>query len=304
MLFRSIHSYDYFKNLKDVKLKKGLKVHLKIDSGFNRLGIDDKNQVKEIADYLHENKNIIFEGIFSHFATSGVADKEWDNQVESFLEITSLINLDDIPIRHFAKSNALVNHPKLTFCNGCRLGLIMYGYDETTILSSSFKDKLRKFKLQLKQNSLSISTTNHVCVDLKPCFSLHTTVIQSKLLKKGEKLGYGAFYQANEDQYISILPIGYADGFKRTNNLGKAIVNNEEVQIIGGIMMGMITIKTNELLDEGAPVTLIGGPVSVKEVARRNQTTIYETLCSFNSYIPRVYYKCGVNVETEEKEGI
>ena len=115
----TIHSYEYFKNLKDVKLKKGLKVHLKIDSGFNRLGRDDKNQVKEIADYLHENKNIIFEGIFSHFATSGVADKEWDNQVESFLEITSLINLDAILIRHFAKSNALVNHPKLTFCNGC-----------------------------------------------------------------------------------------------------------------------------------------------------------------------------------------
>ena len=87
----TINDYDYYKELKNKKIKDKIKVHIKIDSGMSRLGFKDKNQVKEVYDNLINNDNIILEGIYTHLATTGVYDKVWDNQIDSFKEITSLI---------------------------------------------------------------------------------------------------------------------------------------------------------------------------------------------------------------------
>ena len=97
----------YFKSL---DLTKTLTVHIKIDNGMNRLGFKDKNEVKEVYDILTKNKNITLEGIYSHFATSGMWDKHWDEGLNKFKELTSLIDLNNIPIIHLGRSLTLVNH--------------------------------------------------------------------------------------------------------------------------------------------------------------------------------------------------
>ena len=94
--------------------------YLKIDSGMNRLGFKSREQLNEIYKEFKAKENIEIEGIFTHFATLGINDKEWDNQLENFKEITKDINLKEIPIVHLYKSAAFINHPKLDFCNGMK----------------------------------------------------------------------------------------------------------------------------------------------------------------------------------------
>ena len=139
-----VHDYNYAKELIEKEINKKLKIHLKIDSGMNRLGFKDRNELNEIYKELKEKENIEIEGIFTHFATLGINDKEWDNQLEKFKEITKDINLKEIPIVHLYKSAAFINHPKINFCNGIRLGIAMYGYYSNPVVNKKgLKNKLR-----------------------------------------------------------------------------------------------------------------------------------------------------------------
>lgn len=130
----TIPSFEYFESLLKKDLSGNLKVHIKIDSGMNRLGLNDKNEVKKVYENLKYDNNMELEGIFTHFATSGINDKNWDNQLESFKEIVSLIDLNTIPIIHLGRSLTLLNHEKISFANGIRLGIIMYGYNQTPVV--------------------------------------------------------------------------------------------------------------------------------------------------------------------------
>lgn len=110
----------------------------------NRLGFKNKEEVKEAYYLLNNNKNIFIEGIYSHFATIGVFDNKWDSQLKKFEEITSLIDINTIPIRHLGSSIVLLTHPKIGICNGIRIGTIIYGYNVSPKSSiKGFKNKLR-----------------------------------------------------------------------------------------------------------------------------------------------------------------
>ena len=127
----TVHDYEYFKELQKIDIQKPLKVHIKIDTGLCRLGLYDKMQIKEVVEGLRKNQNIEVEGIFTHFATDGVYDVSWDNQYAKFQELTSEIDLMKIPIIHLGRSQTLLNHSKIPFANGIRLGIILYGYNTT-----------------------------------------------------------------------------------------------------------------------------------------------------------------------------
>ncbi len=89
----TVHDYEYYRQLMSKEIENPLKVHLKIDSGLCRLGLYDKDQVKEVVDSLKSKPNVILEGIFTHFATDGIYDVSWDNQFARFKELTSKIDL-------------------------------------------------------------------------------------------------------------------------------------------------------------------------------------------------------------------
>ena len=113
----TVESLEYAQKLIKMDLYDTLKIHLAIDSGMHRLGFFDSEELKEAYDLLKENPHILIEGVFSHFATSGVMDPYFDKQVKTFLEITKSIPLKEIPIVHMGRSLTLVNHPKLSFFN-------------------------------------------------------------------------------------------------------------------------------------------------------------------------------------------
>lgn len=203
----TVHDYNYAKELINKKINKNLKIHLKIDSGMNRLGFKEKLELNGIYEELKEKENIEIEGIFTHFATLGINDKEWDNQLEKFKKITSDIDLKEIPIVHLYKSAAFINHPKLDFANGIRLGIGMYGYYSSPVYNTKgLKNKLRAIKRKINKNNIS-KTTTQLPIELKPAFKMYSEIIQVKELKQGEFVGYGAMYRAKEDEIIGIMPV-------------------------------------------------------------------------------------------------
>ena len=298
----TVHDYNYAKELINKKVDKKLKIHLKVDSGMNRLGFKNKNELKEIYEELKNKGNIEIEGIFTHFATLGINDKEWDNQLEKFKEITSEINLKEIPIVHLSKSAAFINHPKIEFSNGIRLGIAMYGYDPTPKYNTKgLKNKLREIKRKINKTKNNISETiTQLPIELKPSFKMFTEVIQVKKVKKGEFVGYGAGYRVQEDLIIAILPVGYDDGIFRKSRGRFVLINNKKYQLIGDVGMGMCAVKIDETVKMYDKVTLLGDEISIKEVAKHNETSVYETMCNIGKQIPRVYVKDNEIISIEE----
>lgn len=298
----TVHDYNYAKKLIEKNINKKIKIHLKIDSGMNRLGFKDKNELNEIYEKLKENKNIELEGIYTHFATLGINDKEWDNQLNKFKYLTEDINLSEIPIVHLAKSAAFIDHPKIDFCNGIRLGIAMYGYDPNPKYNTNgIKNKLRQIKRNIlrKKNKVS-ETTTKIPFELKSAFKMYTELIQIKKVKKGEFVGYGAMYRADEDITIGIMSVGYDDGIFRKSTGRYVSIKNKRYKIIGDVGMGMTAVKIDDSIEITDRVTLIGDNILIKEVATHNGTSIYETMCNIGKTIPRVYVKDDEIVAVEE----
>ncbi len=298
----TVHDYEYYKELMKKEISAPLKVHIKIDSGFCRIGLYDKNTVKEVVEGLRQKNNIILEGIFTHFATDGIYDQSWDNQLAKFKELTSQIDLSQIPIVHLARSQTILNHEKIPFSNGVRLGIITYGYDTTPKpLPKGFLNTLRKLKRKYYNKKHHISkTTTDAHIDLKPAFSLYSEVIQVKKIKKGSFVGYGRVYEAEEDMYVAIIPIGYADGFTRRNKGRDIIINNKRYPLIGLVNMGMLIAKVDETVHMHDKVTLIGEGIPMTEVVKYIGTSVYEGSSMFNNWVPRVLTKGGKVVEIDE----
>ncbi len=302
----TLHEYEYFKKLLEVEFDEKLKIHIKVDSGMSRLGFDDQDQIKEVIDTLRNKEKYILEGIYTHFATDGIYDVSWDNQYKKFIDLTSQINLEEIPIVHLGRSQTLLNHNKIPFANGVRLGIILYGYNTTPRpLPNDFINKLRKIKRAYYNKKHNISPTiTDIDINLKTAFSLYSKVIQVKKIKKGSFVGYGRVYEALEDIYVAVIPIGYADGFDRRNTSRQIVINNKRYDLIGEINSGMIIAKVDETIHTGEKVILIGEGISMREVAKHMRTSVYEASCTFNEWVPRVLVKNGKIIEIDERKEV
>lgn len=232
-----------------------LKVHIKINSGMNRLGIDSNNDLKYIINKL-DSKNIYVEGIYTHIYN---ASDEFDTkkQFEQYEKIIGDINKEKIRIFHVAASETLVSYPKLSFVNGCRLGIIMYGFSNNNL-------------------------------DLKSTFSLHSKIIQINELNEGDKLGYNGAYVAKEKEKIGVVCIGYADGIIRKNTNRSVYINGKEYYIVGNICMDMLFVKVDDFVNVNDEVIILKDNNHIEEVASHLETIPYEILCSISKRVPRI----------------
>ena len=129
---------------------------------------------------------------------------------------------------------------------------------------------------------------------------MYTELIQIKKVKKGEFVGYGAMYRADEDITIGIMPVGYDDGIFRKSTGRYVSIKNKRYKIIGDVGMGMTAVKIDDSIEITDRVTLIGDNIPIKEVATHNGTSIYETMCNIGKTIPRVYVKDDEIVAVED----
>ena len=246
----TIPNIEYFKEIKDKKVN----VHIKIDTGMNRLGIKEKNELNEI---FNTNSNIYIKGIYTHIYNA--SDKETTNkQIDKFKEITSDIDLSKIEIVHIAQSDTLINYPKLDFCNGARLGIIMYGLTDSNL-------------------------------ELLDTIQLISEVIDIKTIKKDETVSYNGTYKAQDNELIGIVSIGYADGVNRHLTGSYIYINDKKYQIIGNICMDMLMIKIDENVKIHDKVYIYKDINHIKYLSKYLDTIPYELICNISKRVPRVY---------------
>lgn len=285
----SVSNMEYFKELLTIQLPSKLKVHIKLDTGMSRLGIKTSEDLNEMINKLPNNPSLFLEGIYTHFATSGINDKHWDDQLENFKKITKDIDLSTIPIVHMGRSLTLVNHPKIPFCNGTRLGIAMYGMSQSMPQGKGFKAFLRNIRNKHNRKKLHISattTTNNL--NLKTAISLYSEVIDLRTISKNDFVGYGALFTADKNMIIATLPIGYADGIPK--NIKHVCINNKIYNVVGEVCMDMICVVVDESVKLYDKVTIIGGDkLPVKKVANECGISAYSLFTGITSRVPRVY---------------
>lgn len=283
----TVESIDYIKKLEQLELPYELKIHLKIDSGMNRLGFKNAKEIEDAVKSIQKNKKLYLEGIYTHFATSGVLDNYWDMQVEKFKDLTNRINLKEIPIVHLGRSLTLVNHSKFDFCNGIRLGIIMYGFSQSKKKNKSLLGKLKEIKYNWirKRKHISETITSND-LKLKTAFSLYSTVMSIRKVNAGDFVGYNATYKVKEDGWIATIPIGYADGVDK--NLSFVSIKGKKYPIIADAM-DMILVLVDNKIKEGMKVEIFGDQISIQEVTNRLHTNSYHLFNQIQNRVPRVH---------------
>ena len=270
-IFPSVTTPEHILALENLKLKKSLSVHININTGMNRLGISHKEATGKIKK-LSSNKNIVIDGIYTHFATSDEKNKEFANlQLRRFTKIIEELKESNIKYgsAHISNSGAILDMPNSYF-DMVRLGMSLYGYYPSLVTSES--------------------------VNLKPVMSIFSKLSTIYTINKGETVGYGRLFTAKTKTKCATIPIGYADGVLRglTNKI-KVIINDKVYDQIGRISMDRISIKlkNNVSYKLNDKVILIGDSKKYKITAwdwcKILDTIPYEITCSISKRVPRKY---------------
>lgn len=245
----------------------GLTVHLKIDSGMGRIGFRSASEAAQAQTLLKEyGANV--EGIFTHFATADEeSDSYFNQQLECFKGL--LADLQEVPeLVHASNSATTLWHAETIF-SAVRMGDSMYGLNPSGQV------------LELPY-------------ELKPALTLETAIVHVKTVDAGACMGYGATYQADSEQVIATVPIGYADGWTRDMQSFSVLVDGQLCPIVGRVSMDQITIRLPKLYPLGTKVTLIGADgdqeITATDVAVYRGTINYEVVCLLSDRIPREYH--------------
>ena len=286
----AIGDIDYLKQFILLSKNYKFKIHLQIDTGFNRLGFKDKTEIKEAYDILIQNGHTV-EGVYQHFATAGVFDPHFDEQAKRFVELTSLLDLSKIPMVHMGSGVALLGHEKFPFANTTRMGLVMYGYNiAPTSYGGGMKNKLREYSDDYYRRKYHLSQVNRdVELDLIPAMTFKTRVIQTKSVKASEYIGYDCAYQAQRDMKIAVLPVGYNNGIGH-QDIGRVVkIGEKHFPVVGEIGMNMLCVEVDDSVHTDDEATLLGGSITLGMFSRSSVLGLAEALVGIGKNNVRIY---------------
>lgn len=248
-------------------MKKSAVVHLKVDTGMERIGVHSYN-AENFFERVYSLKNLKIKGLFSHFAT---ADSDLNFAKEQLKRFQSLIDLLDTkfsvpPLLHLANSAAIINLPE-SHLNLVRPGIMLYGYNPTP-------KKL----------------------DLKPVMYLKSKVAYFKVVPSGTGISYNHTFKTTKRTRIVTIPIGYGDGyFRLLSNKGEVVIRGKKYPVVGNVCMDQIMVNlgaTGEAYN-GDDVLLFGEmdgvTITLESLCEKIGTIPYELLCAINSRVPRIY---------------
>lgn len=258
----NFHSLSWFSKFKNRKIN----IHLKLDTGMHRLGFQEED-IDELVKILKDLPNINVKTIFSHLAAADDpnSDDFTNMQISNFSRMTEklMLELKINPRRHILNSAGIERFPQAQF-EMVRLGLGLYGVKNT--LNS---------KLQLQNVSC-----------------LKSTIIQTKEIKAGERISYGSECVANKDMKLAVVPIGYADGFRRilSNGRGKIRVNGVYCKVVGKVCMDMTIIDIGNLnVKVGDEAIIFDEKYKISDFAKEMEVIPYEIFTSISQRVKRTY---------------
>lgn len=245
--------------------QKGYPVHIKFNTGLNRLGFWE-NDVDLIVNELAGQEELKITSIFSHLAASeDKSEKVFsENQIRSFEKIAkefkSKLKID--PFMHMLNTSGILNYPEAQY-QMVRSGIGLYGYGNEAVYDS----------------------------ELKPVVTLKTIISQIHRIEPNESVGYNRAFTSQEYKTTATLPLGHADGIGRQYGNGKAsvLVNGKEAPIIGNVCMDMIMIDITGIdCKEGDEVVVFGEKNSAETFAAGANTISYELLSGVSQRIKRI----------------
>lgn len=260
-----ISSIEFLNQILD--FEKTIRVHLEIETGMNRTGIDIDN-LEMFINKIKTNSNIIVEGVYTHLSS---ADNDYDytnRQIEMFKRAICIAqeNFSFIKYVHAEASNGILNY-NLSFTNLVRPGLIIYGYE-------SFDGV-------------------YDLIDIKPVCRLKSKITFIKEVNDGEYIGYSKKYKINGKSIIATVPIGYADGVsRRLSNNGYVVVNGKKASIVGNVCMDSIMIDVTNIsnVSIGSDVFIWDNDVlKLDDVARLCDTINYEIISCISDRVLRKF---------------
>lgn len=247
--------------------QKAYPVHLKFNTGLNRLGFWETD-VDFIFEQLKGQEEIKVVSLFSHLAASEDANEKTFslNQIQAFEKTANEITerLGYQPIWHMLNTSGIINYPEAQF-DMVRSGIGLYGYG----------------------NEASI---DH---QLKPVATLKTIISQLHKIEPGETVGYNRAFKSVQYRTTATLPLGHADGIGRQYGGGKThvLVNGKAAPIIGNVCMDMIMIDVTDIdCKEGDEVIVFGNGHSAEHFATTSKTISYELLTAISSRVKRVVF--------------
>jgi alanine racemase len=251
-------------------LGKRAKIHLKIDTGMERIGAHYYNADQIFAAAVAA-RHCELCGVFSHFAASHAADGSFTAlQLERFLEALEFFPRRSLPtpMRHIANSGAILQHPE-AILDMVRPGIMMYG-------------------------AYPAEETKRT-VPLQPVLSLKTRVVYFKVVPEGSPVGYDGTWVAPCDTRVVTLPVGYGDGYRRSlANQASVLIHGKRYPIVGNISMDQVMVNIGQDSAYNNDEVVLIGPqgndcITCEEIARLADTTSYEILTGINTRVPRTY---------------
>ena len=248
--------------------KKDYPVHIKFNTGLNRLGFFHTD-TKHVIQKLKTLTQIKAVSIFSHLAASEDAKEETftKNQIRLFSEIADIFE-KELPyplMKHMTNTSGILNYPEAHF-DMVRTGIGLYGFGNDK--------KYAKY--------------------LQPVASLKSIISQIHRIEKGESVGYNRAFVAKDFTTTATIPIGHADGISRKygNGVGSVIINGKKAPIIGNVCMDMIMVDiTGIRCDEGDEVIIFGEGQTAEELAQKIHTISYELLTAISQRVKRIFLR-------------
>lgn len=245
---------------------KSYPVHLKFNTGLNRLGFGDTD-IPWIANILKNNPQIAARSVFSHLAASeDMREKAFtQGQINAFHGMANSLDalLETTPFRHLLNTSGILNYPEAQF-NMVRSGIGLYGYGNTPE-----EDK-----------------------KLRPIATLKTVISQIHEIKAGDSVGYNRAFTSTMNRRSATLPLGHADGIGRIYGNGKShvLIKGQKAPVIGNVCMDMIMVDvTNIPCDEGDEVIVFGPGHTAASFAENAGTISYELLTGISQRVTRAY---------------
>ena len=265
-------SIDKLRQIDDAARDLGVtaKVHLKIDTGMERIGVHYYS-AHGLLERASECRHTVVEGIYSHFAGADAADLTSARvQLARFLEVLEWYDKQGVPppVRHIANSGAILQLPE-SHLDLVRAGILLYGV----------------------YPSPEVRRT----IAVRPALSWKSRVVYFKVVTPGHAVGYGSTWQADHPVRVVTIPVGYGDGyFRALSNAAEIIVRGRKYPVVGRVCMDQVMVNIEwDTAYNGDEVVLLGEAggeaITCEDLAEWAGTIPYEVLTNINTRVPRVY---------------